>query len=336
MKSSQVLSTSTFPAGIKFIGTHNGSFHCDEALAIGMLKILPEYENLDIIRTRDPELLKNCAIVVDVGAVYDAATNRFDHHQREFTGMFDGFKTTKLSSAGLVYKHFGESILRALLADEPALTDAFFAVAYRKLYKDFVEHIDAIDNGVSVSEGENRYHISTTLSSRVGGLNPAWNEPQSSEDLNERFRAAVEMTHAEFVSHARGLARSWWPARTIVQRALDGRFAVHASGKVMILDTACPWKDHLFDLEEADKQQVLYALYADMGGGWRVQAVPVDANSFTSRKTLPTVWHGLRDAALSAKCGIAGCVFIHANGFIGGHADREGAIAMAIMALDLD
>ena len=86
-------------------------------------------------------MIQNCDIVVDVGAVYDAETNRFDHHQREFTGMFDGFKTTKLSSAGLVYKHFGDSILRALLADEPGLTDAVFTVAYKKLYKDFVEHI---------------------------------------------------------------------------------------------------------------------------------------------------------------------------------------------------
>jgi uncharacterized UPF0160 family protein len=89
-------------------------------------------------------------------------------------------------------------------------------------------------------------------------------------------------------------------------------------------------------LEETDEQRVLYALYADMGGSWRIQAVPVDPISFTSRKTLPTVWHGLRDAVLSEKSGIPGCIFIHANGFIGGHADREGALALSVQALDLD
>lgn len=46
---------------------------------------------------------------------------------------------------------------------------------------------------------------------------------------------------------------------------------------------------------------MLYALYADLGGSWRIQAVPVTSNSFDSRKKLPADWCGLRDAELSAK-----------------------------------
>lgn len=42
---------------IKKIGTHNGVFHCDEALACFMLKQLPEYSEADIVRTRDPEVI---------------------------------------------------------------------------------------------------------------------------------------------------------------------------------------------------------------------------------------------------------------------------------------
>lgn len=34
------------------IGTHDGSFHCDEALAIAMLKFHPDYEGATVIRTR--------------------------------------------------------------------------------------------------------------------------------------------------------------------------------------------------------------------------------------------------------------------------------------------
>ena len=66
----------------KTIGTHNGTFHCDEALACYMLKLLPEYSDARITRTRDPELLKDCDLVVDVGGVYDPSTHRYDHHQR--------------------------------------------------------------------------------------------------------------------------------------------------------------------------------------------------------------------------------------------------------------
>lgn len=34
------------------IGTHDGNFHCDEALAISLLKNLKKYENAVVIRTR--------------------------------------------------------------------------------------------------------------------------------------------------------------------------------------------------------------------------------------------------------------------------------------------
>lgn len=133
------------------LGTHDGSFHCDEAMALSFLKILPEYRDSDILRTRNPELLANCHMVVDVGAIFDAETLRFDHHQREFTGVLEGYNT-KLSSAGLVYQHFGKQILREVLATEVPPSEEFVEICFQKLYKGFVEHVDAIDNGISVSD----------------------------------------------------------------------------------------------------------------------------------------------------------------------------------------
>ena len=55
-------------------------------------------------RTRDPAVLDTCDIVVDVGAIYDETKQRFDHHQREFNHVFGHGFSTKLSSAGLIYK----------------------------------------------------------------------------------------------------------------------------------------------------------------------------------------------------------------------------------------
>ncbi len=146
----------------------------------------------------------------------------------------------------------------------------------------------------------------------------------------------TQLTCGEFVQAAQGLVSSWWPARAIVQEALDKRFSVHPSGKIMVLSQACPWKDHLFEISNAEGDvPVLYCLYADTGGSWRVQAVPEDAQSFNSRKKLPAEWCGLRDQVLSDKCGEQGAIFIHASGFIGGHANKEGALNMAVKALTL-
>ena len=44
--------------------------------------------------------------------------------------------------------------------------------------------------------------------------------------------------------------------------------------------------------------------------------------------SLHTDWRGLRDAALSEASGIAGGVFVHISGFIGGNETYEGALQM--------
>ena len=52
------------------------------------------------------------------------------------------------------------------------------------MYSNFLEEIDAIDNGIEVAEGILRYRITSTLSHRVGWLNPAWNEEGVEEDVS--------------------------------------------------------------------------------------------------------------------------------------------------------
>lgn len=321
-------------SGAPLIGTHNGSFHCDEALACGMLKMLPAYKNSPIIRTRDMDILEQCNIVVDVGAKYEASRHRYDHHQREFNEVLEGYNM-KLSSAGLIYKHFGKDVIREILSTHgfPA-DDILIDVFYDKLYTGFLEHIDAIDNGVAIADTSAKYHISTCLSSRVGKLNPAWNEDQSVETMNAQFVEAMCMCASEFADATIGLAKSWWPARTIVEKGIAGRTDVHPSGKIMVLDTACPWKDHFFTLEP-EGAEILYALYADSGGSWRIQAVPIDATSFTSRKALPEQFRGIRNEALDEITGIPGGIFVHASGFIGGHKTKEGALALASKSLEM-
>lgn len=245
------------------IGTHDGSFHCDEALAVSMLKCLPEYFNAVVLRTRNPADLAKCNIVVDVGAVYDPDAMKFDHHQREFTGTLDGY-STKLSSAGLIYKHFGKRIIRSLLegTSDEAPPESFIDICYEKTYKNFMEHIDAIDNGITVADGELKYRITSTLSNRVGSLNPSWNEPQTPVIFDDRFRDAMTLTFTEFMEHVLDLWKVWWPARVFVQRAYDNRVSMHPSGRIMVLEQFCPWKDHLFEIEK-EVIVLFFALVSD-------------------------------------------------------------------------
>lgn len=337
----------------KRIGTHSGQFHADESLACFFLLQLAEYQDAEIIRTRDPKVLADCDIIVDVGGVYDPSSLRFDHHQREFADVFSkGEFNTRLSSAGLIYKHFGKDVIKAVVESlakssktSISITEGRVESLYWKLYKDFVEGFDAVDNGVemyprSLPDGTKlvaAYKDSTTISSRVARLNPYWNE--KTVDVQERFMEAVRICGQEFIERIRFLVCAWYPARELVLKGFNGRRDVHDSLKIMVLETSCPWKEHLFQIEEdsglKEDQKPLYVVFPDDAASWRVQAVPVEPNSFECRKALPEPWRGIRDEKLDALLGIGeGAVFVHASGFIGGHKTQEGAMKMAMMALE--
>jgi uncharacterized UPF0160 family protein len=325
-----------------------------------MLRMLDQYKDSTIVRTRNPAIIDGCDLVVDVGSVYDPDRNRYDHHQITFDGtMTTELKAykTRLSSAGLVYKHFGREVLRKVL---PGLSDEDVVTLYDKLYKGFIEHIDGVDNGVEefalhIEPGwldgvnpENQdkiakslkpnYKVLTGLSGRVSRLNPRWNEPSSPEKENEQFIKAMEITGDEFLDFVRMYGESWLPARSIVQRALGSRTDVHSSGLIVKLECACPWTEHLYDVEEqlgltSKDKEALYVLYPDGRSGWRIQCVGEKGSKFTNRRSILKEWQGIRDEELSTKSGIEGCIFVHANGFIGGNKTFEGALKMAIRSL---
>ncbi|KAJ1617000.1 metal-dependent protein hydrolase [Pavlovales sp. CCMP2436] len=342
---------STMPAAAPppLLGTHDGHFHCDEALACAMLAMLPEFGGHALLRTRDAPALATCKVLVDVGGVYDPPSKRFDHHQRGFDQtLSECGRSIKLSSAGLVWRHYGKALLAQLTQPE-ALPPADLDVLYAKVYTDFVEHLDGIDNGVDAGVGGQAYAVGSSLPARVNALNPAWNEEASPEELNEQFKTAMELAGGELVSCVLRLCTQWWPARRLVADALAETEVAAAAlpaaearvrKQLLQLDGGgCPWQGHLLALEEERKVPlalaVKYVLYADSRGQWRVQATPTEEGGFHSKLPLPEPWRGVRDEALSALVGLDGCVFVHAAGFIGGHQTREGALQLACKALAL-
>ncbi|KAI5922749.1 metal-dependent protein hydrolase [Camillea tinctor] len=342
------------------IGTHNGHFHADEALAVYMLRQLPTYAGASLVRTRDPAQLAECHTVVDVGGEYDASRNRYDHHQRTFDTTFPG-RPTKLSSAGLVYLHFGRALVAQELGQPEDSEDV--GMLWNKVYESFVEAMDAHDNGISSVDPdalkaaglEKRFSSGGfTLGAMVSRLNPAWNDPmpadpaeaQAAEDA--RFESASARIGEEFSRGLNFYTKAWLPARAIVKAAYDKRLEYDSEGRIMVLDAqSVPWKEHLYALEEQDaaaagvegddsKGKILYVLYREKpvpDAKWRIQAVPVTDTSFQSRKALPEPWRGARDEELDKVAGVSpGGVFVHMSGFIGGHKTFEGAMEMAVKA----
>lgn len=106
----------------------------------------------------------------------------------------------RLSSAGLVYAHFGMEVISEILTNKNyAPTTDCLQHVYLAVYDNFVEELDAIDNGIPMyPEGKPRYKISTHLSARVHRLNPEWNT-RNPEHPDKLFQKALEMVGNEFV-----------------------------------------------------------------------------------------------------------------------------------------
>ena len=254
--------------------------------------------------------------------------------------------------------HFG----RAIIAQQTAwpLDHDNVTLLYEKLYTDFIEAIDANDNGVSATAGAEKSFKDFGLSipSIVGDMNT--NRAGETLDEDSLFELASKFVGDVFVHKLHLANSSWLPARTTVGQAYAARKEIHPSGRVIVLPQAgTPWKEHLYAYEEKeacgkevgveDPSKVYYVLYpenATEGAKWRVQAVSVSESSFESRKPLPESWRGMRDEELdrimseeAERAGSAkipdGAVFVHASGFIGGHKSKEGAFAMAFRALEM-
>jgi len=80
-----------------------------------------------------------------------------------------------------ICRHFGKEVIAN--RTQTSVGDPQVTTLWLKLYKEFIEAIDAIDNGISQypTDIKPKYRSRTDLSARVGWLNPAWNQSVDSQ-----------------------------------------------------------------------------------------------------------------------------------------------------------
>eukprot|EP01057_Protomagalhaensia_wolfi_P002186 Protomagalhaensia_wolfi_Nauph_80__2185@NODE_240_length_3071_cov_9_642150_g180_i0_p2_GENE_NODE_240_length_3071_cov_9_642150_g180_i0NODE_240_length_3071_cov_9_642150_g180_i0_p2_ORF_typecomplete_len314_score60_04UPF0160/PF03690_13/1_8e70DUF4034/PF13226_6/0_018_NODE_240_length_3071_cov_9_642150_g180_i047988 len=243
------------------IGTHSGTFHQDEVLACCMLRHLPEYQNAAIVRSRDSAIHDLCDILVDVGGSYDAEKKRYDHHQREFGEKWSEERNlTRLSSAGLVWKHYGKQLLTTCLGvtDETNLE-----TLHQDLYRLLFEGVDAQDNGFRGCQTTKRYFGGLPSMGRsISQENTSWINPEK-QDETKCFMRAYERAEADFWRILALYARNWAAARAEILEAIANRHQLHPSGRIIRLGRYSVYKDAvpLLDPEAMDPQNsVIVAL----------------------------------------------------------------------------
>jgi len=290
------------------VATHSGTFHADDVFAFTILKAAAAGQ-VALLRTRDGDRLASADVVFDVGGTYDRQARRFDHHMRDKPLRPNG---EPFSSAGLVWRDFGDDAVRHLLPGAAAeAVPRIVAMVDQGLIRD----IDLMDNGAM---SPNPGHVATVIEA----FNPSFAEGDGDETaafLRAAEIAATLLARVCVRAHAATLAEE--TVATAARAALDPR--------IIVLDTRVPWEDAVFDL---GLDRALYVV-RPAGDAWTCSAVGPERGSFAQRLPLPESWGGLRDEALAAATGIADATFCHPARFVCGARSRDGAIALARLAV---
>ena len=135
------------------IQTDDGRLHPDECAAITLLSNYYSRKNIPITihRSKEPDYSN---ILIGIGGKYDAEHMHFDHHQNTFIEKWPSSDVV-LSSAGLVWRHYGKKIVEMYLTSNPDEYD--FSENYTHetieeivniIYFNLILSIDANENGV--------------------------------------------------------------------------------------------------------------------------------------------------------------------------------------------
>lgn len=292
-----------FPKTVK-IATHNGVFHADEVFAIAVLQIYFEQQSkkIKIIRTRDLKLVSKCHMAVDIGGKYDSATNQFDHHQKNKpTGRKN---LIPYASFGLIWKHFGRKIVSNKKVHE-------------KVENKLVLPIDALDNGVAISEpkfaGLREFGVTQSLSA----LGVAYKDG----NLDLAFQKALEF--AKLIISGEIIKAE---SKVKDEKAVTSEIVRQMEPEILILEKYYSW-----DSVVSKYKKIKLVIFPDsFSNNWCIQVAKDDPDKFDSdRISFPSTWRGLFDRELANISGTTDSVFCHAGGFFAVARSKESAIELA-------
>lgn len=293
------------------IAVHDDIFHADDALAVYLLLQTNEFASSEIRRTRDPPVYRNCDCVVDIGAIYDHETRRYDHHQLDFKEHFPGSRVP-LAASGLIYRHFGREVLAKLFKRHSiSLGPDDLAYIYETVYFEFLEEIDGCDNEISPIPDDvvPRYEYRTGIVARIEMKNPHWKTPNP--DSDHSFLDAVASIGTEFESLALRTGRFGLKEREMMKIGVRNRFDLSETGEIIEIPFFFPYRKYVQHIE--GMELVKFVIYPRSREEWAIRGVET-GTSFELRKKLPHA--GAEPSELSRLSGVPGALFSHKTGFL--------------------
>lgn len=310
------------------ITTHSGRFHADDACAIAILLLVHNLKadspDIEIIRSRKSEDWERADFVVDVGGEYDSEQRHFDHHQKGGAGEREN--GIPYAACGLVWKHYGETACINILKNHHRGESSQTTVTTlpQRIDDEIIAAIDASDNGVSLGTQIHSSVRPVLISDIVQSFVPSW-KSRTNEQLYIAFIEAVVWMQ-DFLLRAIKKSADILEGEDLVRKAYDQS----NDKQIIVLENTYPWHRVLMEMKEP-----LFVVCPDSSnsGNWEVNAVKKSIGSFENRKDLPITWAGKTATELVDASGVPDALFAHNKRFIAVAGSKEGALALAQIAL---
>lgn len=287
------------------IVTHSGSFHQDELFAVAVLMFI--YPEAIVKRTRDDIEIAEADIAVDVGGRDEPGRERFDHHQEGGAGKRDN--GIPYASFGLVWKKYG-----AIICKSPKVADL--------VDKKMVQPIDGADCGYMLYKPTHREVSPYLFDNVLNALTPTWRDKETVDDTFFEMLPFAQTILKKEIEKAQYFFEDIESVKRAYKEAPDKN--------IIVLEHSYPWKSIL-----SNQREPMFVVHPDQNTGeWVIACVRKNPRSHENRKLLPASWAGKKKQFLADETGVNDAEFCHNKRFIAKAWSREGAIAMARLAVE--
>ena len=213
------------------------------------------------------------------------------------------------SAFGLLWQHYG----RRFCSGDRSV--------WHRIDQTLVQVIDAIDNGQDLYTLSDFGVRPVTVSDLIGWFTPL--TASGDEHPDSQFFVAVKLA-TQLLLRIRDKSRDAAEG----ERVFLAAYQASPDRRYVVLDRFVPHA-HI-----ASKQPgLLYVVFPDITGDWRVKTVQAASGSFESRVPLPAAWRGLTNEAFSKVTGIPDGIFCHRTGFIAGAKSKDSVMELLRQAL---
>jgi len=241
---------------IKRIAIPTNEFSGEAAVAVLLIKWLPEYREYEVFRTDDPEIYQECSFKLCFAENYNHSER---YYPRKTTLAIPGYPE-KVSTGGLIFHHYGERAIASRFQVKGTEDTDNFRYLMKRLYQCIIFPIDTFEELDPKKNNENRIDSDIVRLSKM--LDPS--DDPDPYIKQYYFASLMNLIEEQFAQRVIWITKNFIPSRVSMKRAMEERKKVYPTGEIVLVQHYVPILQcrDIIDPDESRKQSVKYIIMA--------------------------------------------------------------------------